>query len=265
MTDIPCIQKNDDSCENESNGDTDELSEDSDTLCEESPNANDQGSAEMQENTTSSDAEKESSPGTSSGSSVSSPQMSEHLVLTSVDSSSPVNGTFQEELCSSGLVPEMPAPSSGQASSHLAHPNKDSIECPSHPQTITWLRNGMAALKNWSLRKKPKAPEEKNIGFLKRRTAPPPHASGVPEARSLQEKQEDMPLRNAEEIEAVQAAKCCSSYPSQDSEKHFSSALKLVEDSPKLWIQSQEEGESSGHCSSETLPCAKPSACSSSE
>lgn len=211
------------------------------------------------------------SPSGSSASSKDSglPKMSENLVLTPVDSSTPVNCTFQEELasdlCSSILVPERPAPSPGQASSHLAHPNNNSIEYPSHSNFITRLRNGMASLTNWSLRRKTKPAEEKKMGFLQRRTEPPPHASGVPEARSLQEKQEDTPPKNTEEFDAMQVAKCCSSYPSQDSEKHFNSALNLVEDSLKLCMQSQEEGESSGHCSSETLPCVKPSACPSTE
>ncbi|ELK18808.1 Rho GTPase-activating protein 20 [Pteropus alecto] len=63
----------------------------------------------------------------------------------------------------------------------------------------------------------------------------------VEETKSLQEKQEDMPVRAAEELEAVQEAQCSSSYPSQVSEKHFSSALNLVEDSLKLCMQSHGE------------------------
>ncbi|ELK08141.1 Rho GTPase-activating protein 20 [Pteropus alecto] len=204
-----------------------------------------------------------SSPGTSpSGSSVSSQdsdllQMSEHFVLTPADTSSPVDCAFQEDpssdLCSSGLISGMPAPASGQTSSQLAYSSKDSVKCPSHSVTLhpmKWLRNGMAALKNWSLRKKPKAygPEEEKRGSLKRCTEPPAHASGVSEARSLHEKQEDVPLRAAEELESVQAAECCSSYPSQDSEIHFCSALNLVEDSLKLCMQSN-EGESSEYYS----------------
>ncbi|XP_023389531.1 rho GTPase-activating protein 20 [Pteropus vampyrus] len=226
-----------------------------------------------------------SSPGTSpSGSSVSSQdsafsQISEHFVFTPTDTSSPIDCTFQaqrkqeelsSDLSSSSLISGMPGPSSRQSSNNLAHTNKDTIECPSHSVTlhpITWLRNGMASLKNWSLRKKPKAYglEEKKIVSLKRFTEPPPHASGVPEARSLQEKKEDIPLRAAEELESVQAAECCSSYPSQDSEKCFSSALNLVEDSLKLRMQSHEEGQSSGQCSSDILPCVKSSPCPSTE
>lgn len=205
-----------------------------------------------------------SSPGTSpSGISASSqdgvlPQMAEYLMLIPTESSSTADYTFQEELSSDLYSYEMPASSSGQASSHLTHLNKESIECPSPSRPIAWLRNSMATLKNWSLRKKTKihGAEEKKRGFLKRRTEPPPHAPGIPEARSLQEKQE--------EHEAVQAAECWSSYPSQDSEKHFSSSPNVVEDSMKLGMQPQ-EGESSGHCSSDTLPCAKTSACPSSE
>ncbi|ELK11940.1 Rho GTPase-activating protein 20 [Pteropus alecto] len=226
-----------------------------------------------------------SSPGTSpSGSSGRSQdsafsQISEHFVFTPTDTSSPIDCTFQaqrkqeelsSDLSSSSLISGMPGPSSRQSSNNLVHTNKDTIECHSHSVTlhpITWLRNGMASLKNWSLRKKPKAYglEEKKIVSLKRFTEPPPHASGVPEARSLQEKKEDIPLRAAEELEAVQAAECCSSYPSQDSEKCFSSALNLVEDSLKLCMQSHEEGQSSGQCSSDTLPCVKSSPCPSTE
>lgn len=114
------------------------------------------------------------------------------------------------------------------------------IECPSHSPPITMSSNAMAA--------------------LKRDTSP------VPQAVSLPDDQECMPLSAAEEMEAVEAAEsCCDSHSSQDPEKHFGSAVNLVEDSLKLCMQSQEEGESSGHCSSDTLPCVEPSACLSTE
>ncbi|XP_022417274.1 rho GTPase-activating protein 20 isoform X4 [Delphinapterus leucas] len=217
-----------------------------------------------------------SSPGTSpSGSSVSSQdsafsQISEHSVFTPTETSSPIDCTFQaqrkqEELSSdfssSSLISGIPGPSSGQASGHLAYTKKDSVEWHSQMHSVTlhpstWLRNGVASLKNWSLKKKARAPrpEENKIGSLKGHTEPPPHASGVPEANALHERQKDMPRRAAEGLGAVQTARWYSSYPSQDSEKHCSSPVSLVEDRLGLCMKSPEEGEISGQCSPGTLP-----------
>ncbi|XP_049570030.1 rho GTPase-activating protein 20 isoform X2 [Orcinus orca] len=217
-----------------------------------------------------------SSPGTSpSGSSVSSQdsvfsQISEHSVFTPTETSSPIDCTFQaqrkqEELSSdfssSSLISGIPGPSSGQASGHLAYTKKDSVEWHSQMHSVTlhpstWLRNGVASLKNWSLKKKARAPrpEENKIGSLKGHTEPPPQASGVPEANALHERQKDMPQGVAEGLGAVQTARWYSSYPSQDSEKHCSSPVSLVEDRLGLCMKSPEEGEISGQCSPGTLP-----------
>ncbi|XP_059959431.1 rho GTPase-activating protein 20 isoform X2 [Mesoplodon densirostris] len=216
-----------------------------------------------------------SSPGTSpSGSSVSSQdsafsQISEHSVFTPTETSSPIDCTFQaqrkqEELSSdfssSSLISGIPGPSSGQASGRLAYTKKDSVEWHSQMHSVTlhpstWLRNGVASLKNWSLKKKARAPrpEENKIRSLKGHTEPPPHASGVPEANALHERQKDTPRRAAEGLGAVQTARWYSSYPSQDSEKHCSSPVSLVEDRLGLCMKSPEEGEISGQCSG-TLP-----------
>ncbi|XP_007173043.2 rho GTPase-activating protein 20 isoform X3 [Balaenoptera acutorostrata] len=217
-----------------------------------------------------------SSPGTSpSGSSVSSQdsafsQISEHSVFTPTETSSPIDCTFQaqrkqEELSSdfssSSLISGIPGPSSGQASGRLAYTKKDSVEWHSQMHSVTlhpstWLRNGVASLKNWSLKKKARAPrpEENKIGSVKGHTEPPPHASGVSEANALDERQKDMPRRAAEGLGAVQTARWYSSYPSQDSEKHCSSPVSLVEDRLGLCMKSSEEGEISGQCSPGTLP-----------
>ncbi|XP_019570871.2 rho GTPase-activating protein 20 isoform X1 [Rhinolophus sinicus] len=218
-----------------------------------------------------------SSPGTSpSGSSVSSQdsafsQISEHSVFTPTETSSPIDCTFQaqikqEELspdfCGSSLISGLPGPSPGQASNHLAYTKKDPIKWHSQMHSVTlhpstWLRNGVASLKNWSLKNKARAskPEEKKIGSLKGPTQLPPLTSDLPEANLLQEKQKDVPPRAAEGLEAVHTEQWRGSHPSQDSEKHCSSPFSLVEDRLKLRMKSHEEGENSGQCSPGTLPC----------
>uniref|UniRef100_A0A8C3VW39 Rho GTPase-activating protein 20 n=2 Tax=Catagonus wagneri TaxID=51154 RepID=A0A8C3VW39_9CETA len=216
-----------------------------------------------------------SSPATSpSGSSVSSQdsafsQISEHSVFAPTETSSPVDCTFQaqskEEEPSSDFSPSLlcglPSPSSGQTSSHLAHTKKDNVEWHSQKRSITlhpstWLRSGVASLRNWSLKKKTKAPrpEENKISSLKGPMEPPPPGSGFPEASAVQERQKDTPLRAAEGLGAVQTAQWCSSYSSQDSEKHASSPFSLVEDGRGLCTGSPEEGENSGQCPPGTLP-----------
>ncbi|XP_061296225.1 rho GTPase-activating protein 20 isoform X1 [Bos javanicus] len=215
-----------------------------------------------------------SSPGTSpSGSSVSSQdsafsQISEHSVFTPTETSSPIDCTFQRkqaelssDFSSSGLISGIPGPSSGQASGRLAYTKKDSVEWHSHMHSVTlhpstWLKSGVASLKNWSLKKKARAPrpEENKVGSLKGPTDPPAHASGVPEAITLQERQKDVPQRAAEGLGAVQTARWYSSYPSQDSEKYCSSLFSLVEDRLGLHMKSPEEGKDSGQCSPGMLP-----------
>ncbi|XP_027961523.1 rho GTPase-activating protein 20 [Eumetopias jubatus] len=222
-----------------------------------------------------------SSPGTSpSGSSVSSQdsafsQISEHSVFTPTETSSPIDCTFQaqrkqEELSSdfsnSSLISATPGPSSGQASSRLAYTKKDTVEWHSQIHSVTlhpstWLRNGVASLKNWSLKKKTRAsrPEEKKVSSLKGPMEPPPHAPGISEANPLQERQQDMPQRAPEELGTVQTAQWYSSYPSQDSERHCRSPFSLVEDRLKLRVKSYKDGENSEQCSPGTLPCKRSS------
>lgn len=120
----------------------------------------------------------------------------------------------------------------------------------------TWLRNAVASLKNGSLQNKARAskPEEKKIGSLKGPKEPPPLASGVAEANSLQEKQKDVPPRAAEILGSVHTAQWHGFYPCQNSEKHCSSPFSLVEDRLKLCMKSHEEGENSGQYSPGTLP-----------
>ncbi|XP_036114775.1 rho GTPase-activating protein 20 [Molossus molossus] len=220
-----------------------------------------------------------SSPGTSpSGSSVSSQdsafsQISEHSVFTPTETSSPIDCTFQaqrkqEELSdfySSSPISGMPGPASGQASSYLADTKKDTIERHSQIHSVTlhpstWLRNGMASLKNWTLKNKTRATrsEERKIASLQGPMEPPPHVFGVPEANSLQEKQKDKALRATEGLEAVQTAQRCSSYPSQISEKHGSSPFSLVDDTIELCMKSHKEEKSGGQCPPGILPCARP-------
>lgn len=220
-----------------------------------------------------------SSPGTSpSGSSVSSQdsafsQISEHSVFTPTETSSPIDCTFQaqrkqDELSSdfsnSSLISATPGPSSGQASSHLAYMKKDTVEWHSQIHSVTlhpstWLRNGVASLKNWSLKKKARAsrPEEKKVSSLKGPTEPPPHAPGISEANPLQERQKDMPQRAPEELGTVQTAQWYSSYSSQDSGRHCSSPFSLVEDGLKLCVKSHQDGENSEQCSPGTLRCKR--------
>ncbi|XP_072810038.1 rho GTPase-activating protein 20-like isoform X1 [Vicugna pacos] len=217
-----------------------------------------------------------SSPDTSpSGSPVSSQdsgfsQISEQSVFTPTETSSPVDCTFQaqgkqeelsSDLSSSSLISGIPGPSSGQASSHLAHTKKDSLEGHSQMRSVTlhpstWFRNGIASLKNWSLKKKARAPRPENnkTGSLKGPTEPPPCAPGIPEASALQERQTDIPQMAAEGLGAVQTAQSCSSYPSQESEKDGSSPSSLAEDGLELCMKSPEEGEKDGQCSPGTLP-----------
>ncbi|KAI6053619.1 rho GTPase-activating protein 20 isoform X1 [Marmota monax] len=210
-----------------------------------------------------------SSPGTSpSGSSVSSQdsafsQISEQSVFTPTETSSPIDCTFQaqrkqEELSSdfssSSFISGMPGPSTGQASNQPAYTKKDNtVEWHSQMHSVTlhpstWLRNGVASLKNWSLKKKVKAarPEEKKICSLKGPLELPPHAS---HANSLQERQKDIPFQVAEGFGAMQTAQWYSSYPCHDSEKLCGSPFSLVESKLKLCTKSHERGERGGHSS----------------
>ncbi|XP_037361131.1 rho GTPase-activating protein 20 [Talpa occidentalis] len=222
-----------------------------------------------------------SSPGSSpSGSSVSSQdsafsQISEHSVFTPTETSSPIDCTFQpqrkpEELSSdlsgSSLVSGTPGPSSGQAGRRLGYAKKDPVEWPSqmHPVTLhpsTWLRNGVASLKNWSLKKKARAlrPEERKIDVLKGPTEPLPQASGVPEASSLRDRLKDMPLGAGAEPGAGHTDPWPSTPPGQDVQPHSRSPFSLVEDRLRVPAESREGGEQGGQCSPGALPCARAS------
>lgn len=219
-----------------------------------------------------------SSPGTSpSGSSVSSQdsafsQISEHSVFTPNETSSPVDCTFQaqsqqgepSDSSSSRLISGVPGPASEQASSRLAYPKKDAFERHSQMHSVTlhpstWLRNGMASLKNWSLKNKARAAraeEKKKIDSLPGPAEPPPHASGAPEANPQQETQKDMPPTVPTGLAAAPTAQQDSSDPSHVPEPRGSSPSSLVEGTLELCLKSQEQGESSGLCSTGTPPCA---------
>lgn len=219
-----------------------------------------------------------SSPGTSpSGSSVSSQdsafsQISEHSVFTPTETSSPVDCTFPAQsqqgepsaFSSSTLISGVPGPASGQASNRLTYTKKDTLERHSQMHSVTlhpstWLRNGMASLKNWSLKNKARAarPEEKKIGSLPGPAEPPPHASGAPEANLQQETQKDMPPTVPTGLAAVPPAQEDSSDPSHVLEQRSSSPSSLVEGTLELCLKSQEEGESSGQCSPGTPLCER--------
>ncbi|XP_008563571.1 PREDICTED: rho GTPase-activating protein 20-like [Galeopterus variegatus] len=202
-------------------------------------------------------------PGTSPcGSSVScqdSPfsQTSEHSVFTPTENPSPIGCNFQaqrkqgelsSDFSSSNFISGMPGPSSGQGSSHLVNTKKDSVLRHSQMHSVTlhpntWLRNGIASLRNWSLKKKAKAArsEENKIGSLKGLSEPPPHASGVPEANSLHERQKDMPMKAVEGLGTVQTTHSYNFSPSQESERHSSSPFSLVDGTLKLCMKSHKE------------------------
>ncbi|XP_062949357.1 rho GTPase-activating protein 20-like [Cynocephalus volans] len=204
-----------------------------------------------------------SSPGTSPyGSSVSCqdspfPQTSEHSVFPPTETPSPIDCNFQaqrkqgelsSDFSSSNFISGMPGPSSGQGSSHLVNTEKDSVGWHSQMRSVslhpnTWLRNGIARLRNWSLKKKAKAarPEENKIGSLKGLSEPPPRASGVPEANSLEERQKDMPMKAVEGLGTVQTTHSYNSSPSQESERHSSSPFSLVDSGLKLRMKPHKE------------------------
>ncbi|XP_016057994.1 PREDICTED: rho GTPase-activating protein 20-like [Miniopterus natalensis] len=216
------------------------------------------------------------SPCDSSGSSQDSAfsQISEHSVCTPTETSSPIDCNFQaqskpgelsSDFCSPSLISGVPGTSSGQTGSCLAYTNNDSVECHSQMHSVTlhpsmWLRNGLASLKTWSFKKKARAPrsEEKKLASQKESMEPPPCASGVLEANSLQENPKDMPLTATERVGAVLTGHQHSSCPNRDSEKHSRSPFSLVEDSLKLRM-SHEEGKNSGQCSPGTPPCERSS------
>ncbi|KAM4828389.1 rho GTPase-activating protein 20 isoform 2-T2 [Thomomys bottae] len=220
-----------------------------------------------------------SSPGTSpSGSSVSSQdsafsQISEHSVFTPTDTSSPIDCTFQapskqEELSSedfmgSSILSGMPGPSTEQASSHVASTRKDIFEWHSQRHCVTlhpstWLRSGLASLKNWSLKKKVRTarPEEKEIGSLKDLSEALPQASEASEANSVQQRPEDTPVRAADELAtAVHATQWYGSYPCQDSKTHYQSPFHLGERRPSGGEEDQRQ------CPSDPLPQEPASSC----
>ncbi|XP_023565323.1 rho GTPase-activating protein 20 isoform X3 [Octodon degus] len=217
-----------------------------------------------------------SSPGTSpSGSSVSSQdsafsQISEHSVFTPTETSSPIDCTFQaqkkqenpsSDVSTSSLISKMPGPSIGQASSHLAYTKKDTVEWHSQMHSVTlhpstWLKNSVASLKNWSLKKKAKVtrPEERRINSLKGLSESPPCAADVLETDSRQEIQKDLPLRAAEGPGAMQTAQPHSSSSCQASEKHCSAPFSPVDSRLKFCMKSYKGEETEGQCCSGPSP-----------
>uniref|UniRef100_F7F3K8 Rho GTPase-activating protein 20 n=1 Tax=Monodelphis domestica TaxID=13616 RepID=F7F3K8_MONDO len=220
-----------------------------------------------------------SSPGTSpSGSSVSSQdsafsQISEHSVFIPTETSSPVDCTFstsrkQGELSLDLYSPfsGMVSPSPGPASSHPLCIKKDSVEWASqmHSVTIhpsTWLRNGVATLKNWSLKKKTKAcrQERKKINSLKGTLEQPAFSSEVSEAGLLQDALVDAPLRPSNLVSAVETDEPCHPYGRQDSEDQCSSQFSPLDDRFKLQTKPTKEEEDDSQCSPGACPPENPS------
>ncbi|XP_004709035.1 rho GTPase-activating protein 20 [Echinops telfairi] len=222
-----------------------------------------------------------SSPGTSpSGSSVSSQdsafsQISEHSVFTPTETSSPVDCTFQAQRkqgelssdCSSSSLVSVSTPScsGAQASGRLAYPKKGTPEWHSQMHSVTlhpstWLRNGVASLKNWTLKKKAKAsqPEEKKASSRKGPAEPT-----SPYASELQERQTDVPLRATKGLGVGQTTPWLSPYPCQDSDRHCSTPFSPTEDRLAFCKKSHKEAEVGGQCSPGALPCERPSSPSS--
>ncbi|XP_062949112.1 rho GTPase-activating protein 20-like [Cynocephalus volans] len=222
------------------------------------------------------------SPGTfPSGSSVScqdSPfsQTSEHSVFTPTETPSPIDcnilaqrkqGELSSDFSSSNFISGMPGPSSGQGSSHLVNTKKDSVGRHSQMRSVTlhpntWLRNGIACLRNWSLKKKAKVarPEENKIGSLKGLSEPPPHDSGLPEANSLEERQKDMPMKSVDVLGTVQTTLSYNSSPSQESERHSSSPFSLIDSAFRLCMKSHKDVKPVGQGYSRVLCWGRASA-----
>ncbi|XP_043852537.1 rho GTPase-activating protein 20 [Dromiciops gliroides] len=215
-----------------------------------------------------------SSPGTSpSGSSVSSQdsafsQISENSVFIPSETSSPIDCTFStlrkpgelsSDFCSpfSGIF----NPSPGSASSHPLCIKKDSVEWsqmqPLPLQPSTWLRNGVATLKNWSLKKKTKASrqERKKANSIKGALEQPACSSEVSEASVLQESQVDAPPRNSNLVSPVQTDKADAC---KDCEDHGSPLSSSLNDEPKLFMNPTKEGEDDSQCSPATWPPENP-------
>ncbi|XP_074072740.1 rho GTPase-activating protein 20 [Macrotis lagotis] len=210
-----------------------------------------------------------SSPGTSpSGSSVSSQdsafsQISEHSVFIPTETSSPVDCTFSSLRKQGELSPDFCSPfsgilnpSPGSASNHPLCIKKDSAEWSSqmHPLTLqpsTWLRNGVATLKNWSLKKKTKATrqERKKANSLKGALEQPTCSSEVSESCLLQERLVDAPLRISNLDNAVEIDDPCNPYICQDSEDLGSSLITSVEKRLQLLMNPTKEVEDDSQCS----------------
>ncbi|XP_068936535.1 rho GTPase-activating protein 20 isoform X2 [Petaurus breviceps papuanus] len=210
-----------------------------------------------------------SSPGTSpSGSSVSSQdsafsQISEHSVFIPTETSSPIDCTFSTLRKQGELSPDFCSPfsgifnpSPGLASSHPLCIKKDSVEWSSQMQPLTlqpstWLRNGVATLKNWSLKKKTKAPrqERKKANSVKGGLEQPTCSSEGSETSLLQERQLDASLRTAGLVRAIETDNLCNPYVCQDSEDHDSSLISSVDVRLKLHMKPSKEVEGDSQCS----------------
>ncbi|XP_027703131.1 rho GTPase-activating protein 20 isoform X2 [Vombatus ursinus] len=214
-----------------------------------------------------------SSPGTSpSGSSVSSQdsafsQISEHSVFIPTETSSPVDFTFSTLRKQGELSPDFCSPFSGifkpspeSASSHPHCVKKGSVEWSSQMQSLTlqpstWLRNGVATLKNWSLKKKTKPPrqERKKANSIKG-ALEQPTCSEVSEASLLQKRQVAAPLRTSNLVSSVETDDLCNPYDCQNSEDHGSSLISSVDERLKLHMKPTKEVENDSQC----LPGAQP-------
>ncbi|XP_020845463.1 LOW QUALITY PROTEIN: rho GTPase-activating protein 20 [Phascolarctos cinereus] len=212
-----------------------------------------------------------SSPGTSpSGSSVSSQdsafsQISEHSVFIPTETSSPVDCTFSTLRKQGELSPDFCSPFSGifspspeSASSHPLCIKKDNVEWSSQMHSLTlqpstWLRNGVATLKNWSLKKKTKAPrqERKKANSIKGALEQPTCSSEVSEASLLQERQV---AATSNLVSSVETDDLCNPYVCQASEDHGSSLISSVDERLKLHMKPTKEVENNSQC----LPGAQP-------
>ncbi|XP_012585406.1 PREDICTED: rho GTPase-activating protein 20 [Condylura cristata] len=213
-----------------------------------------------------------SSPGSSpSGSSVSSQdsafsQISEHSVFTPTETSSPVDCTFQAQRkaeepsadpSAASHLSGMPGPSAGPPGRRLGSAKKDPLDWPSHmhPVTLhpsTWLRNGVASLKNWSLKKKARAlrPEERKTDALQGPAEPLARAAAVLEAGSPPDPRKDAGL----------AEPWPSAPPGPDPQPLQGRAqFCVVEDRLRLPAEPREAGQQGGQCTPGALPCARAS------
>ncbi|XP_074160412.1 rho GTPase-activating protein 20 [Sminthopsis crassicaudata] len=221
-----------------------------------------------------------SSPGTSpSGSSVSSEdsafsQISENSVFIPTENSSPVDCTFsalrkEGELSSDFCSPfsEILDTSPASTSSHPLCVKKDNAKWSSQMQSLTlqpgtWLRNGVATLKNWSLKKKTKASgqEKKKTDSIRGTLEQPSSSFQISEASLLEGRQVDTPLRNSNLESAAETDDQCSNpYGCQNPEDQDNTVLTTVDNSLTYLMTLSKEDEDDRECSSGAQPPENPS------